>query len=128
MTNTNICTLCGRALPSGHLIPLDDHFLCPDCLDENTVICSHCGDRIWSRDNVGSDDTPCARPAMTGTSLPANAAEPSSAKTRPITKGRTMTPRTAMTATSAAVESVPSMTITSNRSPSSTEMGFVILE
>ena len=61
MTYTNICTLCGRALPSGHLIPLDDHFLCPHCLAENTVICSHCGDRIWSRDNVGSDDTPLCR-------------------------------------------------------------------
>lgn len=35
---------------------MDDSPLCPDCLEEHTVICSHCGQRIWASDNAGDSN------------------------------------------------------------------------
>lgn len=33
--------------------------LCPDCLDELTVVCERCGDRVWTDDAADSDITLC---------------------------------------------------------------------
>ena len=39
-----------------------DAQICESCADEETVICSHCGERIWRDDNAGDEDTPlCQR-------------------------------------------------------------------
>ena len=60
MYEAKTCESYGRVLNENDGVWLGDTLYCPDCLEENTVICSHCGDRIWNGDNVGSDDTPCA--------------------------------------------------------------------
>lgn len=51
-----LCTLCDAE--ADELIEFDGQLLCPDCLVEETYICSHCGDRIWANDNAGSSEVP----------------------------------------------------------------------
>ena len=47
---------------TAHLRDLLYHFdgqdLCAQCLDNNTLFCSYCGDRIWKNENAGTTDTP----------------------------------------------------------------------
>jgi hypothetical protein len=38
-----------------------DQYFCPDCLDEETILCHHCGTRLWNDDNYGDSDTPLCR-------------------------------------------------------------------
>lgn len=58
MKELHHCDLCGQELPLDRLYHFDGHDLCESCLDENTVICRHCGDRLWTRNNAGSEETP----------------------------------------------------------------------
>lgn len=53
MIETFLCSHCGRPHPIYARYEMDGSLLCPDCLEEHTVICSHCGQRIWSSDNAG---------------------------------------------------------------------------
>lgn len=52
-----ICSICGKACPSPYLTEFDGQYLCPSCLDEETVACRQCGRRIWSkaRDKDGKE-------------------------------------------------------------------------
>ena len=51
-----VCTYCGKEIDPSQLTPFHDHMLCPDCLEEHTVLCDCCGDRIWLDDNEGDQD------------------------------------------------------------------------
>ncbi len=52
------CTHCGSQHPAEALTVFQDAVLCPDCLDDETVLCHDCDTRIWLDDDEGSDDTP----------------------------------------------------------------------
>ena len=56
------CEICGRAYSSGQRQIFGDQELCPDCFQQETLLCSVCGARIWADENAGSDGTPlCQR-------------------------------------------------------------------
>ena len=55
---TSTCSNCHNEFAAELLTEFGHQRLCPDCLARNTVICSHCGDRIWDDDNAGTGDTP----------------------------------------------------------------------
>ena len=56
------CDSCGRAFSQNELTPLGTSLLCPDCLDQETVLCVHCGERIFWDENAGDSRTPlCQR-------------------------------------------------------------------
>jgi hypothetical protein len=52
------CGICGEVFTMAELMEHDDTLLCPKCFRENTVICTRCGERIWSDDNAGDSETP----------------------------------------------------------------------
>lgn len=52
------CESCGEAYPLEQLIEFEGERYCPSCLSSETVICSHCGERIWNIDNSGTNDMP----------------------------------------------------------------------
>lgn len=49
------CEMCGEERRD--IIEFDGMMLCPDCLDEETMVCCFCGRRIWARDNAGDEHT-----------------------------------------------------------------------
>ena len=56
------CCQCRRNFPLSELTYFDGQSLCADCLDEETVVCQDCGERVWNDDNAGDDDHPlCER-------------------------------------------------------------------
>ena len=56
------CCQCRRNFPLSELTYFDGQSLCADCLDEETVVCQDCGERVWNDDNSGDDDHPlCER-------------------------------------------------------------------
>lgn len=55
---TETCDSCGNAYPTEQLIEFDGQLLCPDCLSRATLICAHCGTRIWRDENAGDAATP----------------------------------------------------------------------
>lgn len=55
---TENCDSCGHSYPEGQLIEFDGQLLCPSCLESATLICAHCGTRIWKDENAGDNDTP----------------------------------------------------------------------
>lgn len=52
---TRPCSHCGQDFAPEQLIPFQDELLCPACLDEQTTVCSCCGERIYRTDNSGTD-------------------------------------------------------------------------
>lgn len=54
-TNTFICSHCGGSFDEDDLRCFGNEVFCPDCLDELTVVCERCGDRIWAEDAADSD-------------------------------------------------------------------------
>lgn len=52
------CARCGAVHPEAELIWFEDERYCPDCIREISVVCIHCGKRIWRTDNSGSDQLP----------------------------------------------------------------------
>ncbi|MGM9618282.1 MAG: amidoligase family protein [Oscillospiraceae bacterium] len=52
------CDSCGGIYPKDQLVEFDGQLLCPDCFSRATMVCSHCGERIWSDDNAGDSHTP----------------------------------------------------------------------
>ena len=42
----HVCSCCGATIETD------------DCYHSETVVCEHCGDRIWANDNAGSDSMP----------------------------------------------------------------------
>ena len=55
---TENCDSCGHPYPEEQLIEFDGQLLCPSCLESATLICAHCGTRIWKDENAGDSDTP----------------------------------------------------------------------
>ena len=58
MKELHTCELCGASLPTEQLYHFDGQALCAQCLDNHTLFCSYCGERIWESDNAGTTDTP----------------------------------------------------------------------
>lgn len=50
--------ICGVSLPPEQLYHFDGQDLCAQCLEDHTLFCRHCGERIWASDNAGTTDTP----------------------------------------------------------------------
>ena len=53
---TFVCTVCGCEYPISQREEFDDQGLCPHCLEEETVVCRICGERLW-RDNIVTSDS-----------------------------------------------------------------------
>lgn len=52
------CSICGESHPVELLTRFDGEWLCINCLNSETVVCSHCDTRIWNDNNSGSDSVP----------------------------------------------------------------------
>lgn len=52
------CDCCGKEYLSNELKEFDGQLLCPTCLQEKTVVCYNCGERIWRDDNEGDSQIP----------------------------------------------------------------------
>ena len=60
--NTFICACCHVEYPLTQCHEIDGETVCPHCLEEETVVCSSCGERICNDNNAGNCDTPlCQR-------------------------------------------------------------------
>lgn len=56
------CACCHEEHPMSQYQEASGEPVCPNCLEDETVICSSCGTRIWKDDNAGDDNTPlCQR-------------------------------------------------------------------
>ena len=56
------CDGCGCELTSDCVHYFEGECFCSECLDDATVVCNHCGERIWIDDNDGTDSFPlCQR-------------------------------------------------------------------
>ena len=58
MKNNARCSICNEPYGPNELVEFDGQMLCLDCFERETVICRHCGDRLWEDDNAGSDEFP----------------------------------------------------------------------
>lgn len=60
MTHPNpiTCSQCGCTFDEDTLTAIDDVLLCPDCMDELTILCADCGERILRSENAGTDSHP----------------------------------------------------------------------
>lgn len=56
MNSNYMCRVCGAAFPEDELILMDDELICETCLEEETVVCSDCGTRIWNEQDAGSSE------------------------------------------------------------------------
>ena len=62
MEEKRVCDVCGQEHPISELMEFDGLLLCEACYRTETIVCAHCGTRIWSDDNEGDGDTPlCQR-------------------------------------------------------------------
>ena len=52
------CSVCGKAHPVANRTVLDGQMLCSSCLENSTLVCAHCGKRIWRDSNAGSQEHP----------------------------------------------------------------------
>ena len=52
------CDSCGGAFARNELTSLGSSLLCPDCLNRETTLCAHCGERIFWDENAGDSRTP----------------------------------------------------------------------
>ena len=57
MTEHNTCCRCGQTF-TGTPVMMDDDPLCERCAEEETVLCSRCGERIYRDDNAGDENLP----------------------------------------------------------------------
>ena len=57
-TKSEPCSICGVVHKSEELVELDGKKLCPECLARETLVCSHCWERIWNVDNCGTLSMP----------------------------------------------------------------------
>lgn len=52
------CSHCGCVLDDEEVLLFQEDVYCVDCLEELTVLCYHCGKRIYRQDNEGNADIP----------------------------------------------------------------------
>ena len=64
MEELRTCGLCHARHPAEELYPFDSLELCGTCLNERTVLCSSCGERIWAHDNAGSESVPLCQSCL----------------------------------------------------------------
>lgn len=57
MTEHYTCRHCGETILTTP-IWMNESPLCESCAEETTMLCSHCGERIWRDDNAGDESTP----------------------------------------------------------------------
>ena len=50
------CGVCHSLHKYEELACFDDTLICPDCLEDSTVICGRCGERLWADDDQGNED------------------------------------------------------------------------
>lgn len=55
MNPTVTCERCEGKFPPELLTEFDGAALCPECLAAYTLLCSHCGERIWQEENEGNE-------------------------------------------------------------------------
>ena len=60
-TKCEPCSICGVVHEIEKLVEFDGKKLCFECLARDTLICSHCGERIWFIDNSGTVNMPLCR-------------------------------------------------------------------
>ena len=58
MSETFLCSNCGRGHPISQQITFDGTELCPDCLAECTTLCRVCGEQILLENNAGTEMHP----------------------------------------------------------------------
>lgn len=51
-TKTFTCDFCHEEHPIDDLCTFDGQSLCPDCFESETILCDHCGDRVWEENSV----------------------------------------------------------------------------
>lgn len=61
MSENQNCSMCNAAYPPEQLTAFDGEQLCTLCLATETVVCSHCGERIWNSENANAGNTPLCR-------------------------------------------------------------------
>lgn len=61
MSETFICSHCGDVCDIEDMTHFDGLDLCPECIDELTIICERCGKRIWAEDAADSEIVLCER-------------------------------------------------------------------
>ena len=54
------CEFCGKPLNEENTHYMNETTMCEDCLEEKTVLCQHCGERIWRSDAIREDNYHCA--------------------------------------------------------------------
>ena len=52
------CDICGNEAEEGELTEFDGQHLCESCLEDETLICTYCEERIWMSENAGDANTP----------------------------------------------------------------------
>lgn len=57
MTEHTTCCHCGQII-SGTPVMVGNDSLCECCAEEETTLCSRCGERIYRHDNAGDEETP----------------------------------------------------------------------
>ena len=57
MTEHYTCRHCGETILTTP-IWMNESPLCESCAEETTMLCSHCGERIWRDKNAGDESTP----------------------------------------------------------------------
>ena len=55
MSQAYVCHFCGAILSENDAHEFDDRILCESCLEEQTVECDCCQDRIWRHEAEGND-------------------------------------------------------------------------
>ena len=61
MKDTRICDNCGAEHSISKMFEVEGDWLCEDCAHHLTVICDHCGDRIYQESAVEDDHHTSAR-------------------------------------------------------------------
>ena len=56
-SNLEECGVCHALHPREELEEFDDTLICADCLEDSTVICGRCGERLWKEDDQGNEDS-----------------------------------------------------------------------
>lgn len=58
MKKCECCDSCGGTISQEGLTEFGEALLCPSCLENVTLTCARCGERIWADENAGDRQTP----------------------------------------------------------------------
>ena len=51
------CGMCHSLHPMDELVAFDGELVCPECMEDTTVVCGRCGERLWKEDDQGNEDS-----------------------------------------------------------------------